>query len=128
MRLHLAIGAALALSTTACAGHWERSNSRWEALQNGGGEQGKWAQCIDGRSWAYLNRENPAPAPAWYKGKVGGNEVIFTWVLADCSELMAESAWRHTDNRDYERLIGDAYRHFFNVGAQIQYEADLSTI
>jgi hypothetical protein len=128
VRLHLAVGMVLVLSTTACAGHWERSFSRWESLQSAGSERSEWARCIDQRSWAYLNRDNPDPSPTWYKGKAGGDEVTFTWVLADCAEFMAGSAWQHTDHREYERLIGDAYQHFFNVGARIQADEDMKVI
>lgn len=128
MRLKLAAGIAFVLSTSACAGHWERSYSRWEKLQSAGGERSEWARCIDQRSLAYLDAEQPAPPPTWYKGEAGGNEVIFTWVLADCSELMDKSAWRHTDSRKYEQLIGDAYRHFFSVGARIRADEEMKVI
>jgi hypothetical protein len=122
------MGIALVMSTTACAGHWERSYWRWEALRNAGGEQSKWALCIGERSEAYLNLVNPAPAPAWYKGKLDGDEVKFTWVLADCSDLMAEFASQYTDDREYEQLIGDAYQHFFSVGARIRADEEMKVI
>jgi hypothetical protein len=128
VRLKLAAGIAFVVSTSGCTGHWERSYSRWETLQSAGGERSEWARCIDQRSWAYLNTEQPAPPPIWYKGRGGGDEVIFTWVLADCSELMDKSAWRHTDSRKYEQLIGDAYQHFVNVRAEIRAHDEMKVI
>lgn len=78
-------------------------------------------RCVDTRSHAYLDIENPEAAPAWYKGKTpAADEVIFTWVLADCAPHMEDAGWRNPSSDRWERMIGDAYRHFWSVGASIK--------
>lgn len=128
MKMRIGITCAFVLLAAGCASHWSRSYSRWEKLQGGTGERATWAQCIDQRSSAYLNREKPDAKPKWFKGDGHYYEVIFTWVLADCSDKMTGSAWRHTQPDEYERLIGDAYQHFFGVAAEIQSIEDNNTI
>jgi hypothetical protein len=111
-----------------CAGHWRLSYDRWQKLQNSTGPRADWANCIDKRAWEYLSRENPTARPSWYKGSSTSDQVVFTWVLADCADKMSGTAWDHLQAKEYERFIGDAYQHFFTVGAEIQANEDAKTI
>lgn len=121
----LLLALALALGLPGCAGHsrqgnWQRSAERWRALESG--PFAPWAKCIDQSARGYFEEgPNTRPRPDWYKDtRYPTDEVIFTWVLADCAAHMRESAWRHMDTDRYERLIADAYRHYFSVIAQIR--------
>lgn len=110
---------AVAAGLSGCAGRWTRSYHRWEAMQSSG-PHAAWARCIDERANAYLTNE---PAPAWYKGRADApDQAIFTWVLADCAGLMRGAGWDHLPAARYERLIADAYEHFFGVAARIRGE------
>jgi hypothetical protein len=117
--------AAIGLTLSGCATHWTRSYHRWAALEAGGPYQ-PWARCIDERSRAYLDPRGSEPAPGWFKPLRAGahprDHQMFTWVLADCVGHMRGEGWDYILSDKYERLIGDAYQHFFTVGAG--YEAD----
>ena len=113
---------AMAAGLSACAGHWERSYHRWDAMRDG--PHAKWAECVDERSNAYLTG---AASPTWYQGpanRAAPDQVMFTWVLADCAPYMRGEGWDNLQPEQYERLIGDAYQHFFGVGARIMAEQD----
>jgi hypothetical protein len=120
-------GCALALS--GCAGHWQRSYDRWQAMRYSVGPQADWVQCVDERSNSYLSEENPAPPPSWYQGQVPvKDQVIFTWVMADCAPKMTGDGFDHLQPEQYKRLTSDAYQHFFSVRAEIRATEDMKVI
>jgi hypothetical protein len=125
---HLAL-TICALAVSGCAGHWERSFDRWQAMQNSTGPQVHWVKCVDERSDLYLSEEKLAAPPSWYQGQVPAkDQVIFTWVLADCAPKMTGVGFDHLQPEQYERLISDAYRHFFSVRAEIRATEDMKVI
>lgn len=118
-----------ALSLSGCAGHWEQSYDRWQEMRYSVGPQAYWVQCVDERSDLYLSEEKPAAPPSWYHGPVPAkDQVIFTWVLADCASKMTGEGFDHLQPEQYERLISDAYRHFFSVRAEIRAAEDMKVI
>ena len=109
MRRGVVMSIALATCLSGCASQGRRSEFRWISLENGSGPQAKWAQCVDQRSRAYLSSDTPAPAPPWAPI---GSKATFSWVLADCADKMVGPEWENLTVNQFERLLGDAHRHF----------------
>lgn len=118
-----------ALSLSGCAGPWKHSHDRWYAMRYSAGPKAQWAKCIDERSRFYLSEENPAAPPSSYQGQIPAkDQIIFTWVLADCAPKMTGEGFDHLQPRKHQQLVSDAYQHFFSVRADIRATEDMKVI
>ena len=125
-RASVALGLLPLLAATACASEWSRSYNRWQGHQgNTDDPYFKWAHCIDERSHHYLDVE---AVPADANVPEGTRSQLFTYVLADCRELMSGSAWQTLSDRQVRRLIDDAWQAFKGVDATIKADRDAETI
>ena len=110
----------LSVLLSGCASSGNRSQLRWINLRNGSGPHATWAQCVDVRSRAYVDRDKPASPPPWFKGSILGHpKVVFNWVLSDCADKMVGPGWDDLPPKEFGRLLGDAYRQL-NTTSYIQ--------
>jgi len=109
-----------------CAGDFERHYNRWRGYAVDDGPYSKWAQCIDERSYYRLSY-GPAKA-ADEPDPDSPRPQLFTYVLADCRGLMAEDAWGTLQDKQVRRLLGEAWRAFSNIDAEIRARRDESII
>ena len=120
MRLVATLSVMLSVFLSGCASSGNHYELRWINLSNGSGAHAAWAQCVDLRSRAYLDRDKPASPPPWFKGSIPGQpKVVFNWVLSDCADRMVGPGWDDLPPKELGRLLGNAYRQF-NITSSVQ--------